>query len=98
MAAVFRLNKGTDFKASFNWPDGAGGNANLTGSTVEIYDAPAELAGLTATLTSPAVGLIALAMKWNGLLPLGQTASFRIKIVSADLTEATTNQIWFDVI
>ena len=98
MAAVFRLNKGTDFRATLNWPNGSGGNADLTGATVEIYDAPTTLDGLTATLSDPPTGLITLGMKWNGLLPLKQTASFRIKVATAGGTEETTNEIWFDVI
>jgi hypothetical protein len=57
MSDQFSLNWGSDFTVQFNWPDGAGGNANLTGYAVSLIDLHPALAGqLTATQRSDPAG------------------------------------------
>lgn len=97
MAAIFKLNKGTDFRCNFPWPDGAGGALNLTGYTVAIVEASAALVGLTATAPAPAIGVVVLAMDYPAGLPKGRTTSFRVRITAPDGTDTTTNELFFEV-
>jgi hypothetical protein len=98
MSDQFSLNWGSDFTVQFNWPDGAGGNANLTGYAVSLIDLHPALAGqLTATLVTPASGLIRLDLPWSDTLPRGRTASFRLRVTSPGGVDATTNLLWFAI-
>lgn len=57
--AQFEINRGSDLSFAFNWPDGAGGNADLTGYTVDIVFPQATVTSALSTtqtidVTSPA--------------------------------------------
>lgn len=94
---TFDLNAGSDFAFSFNWPDGAGGNADLTGYTVSIFDAsPSIASAIGATLTDAAEGLISVAMEWPTGLARGRQHYFQVKIAQGAL-DVTTNRLWIDV-
>jgi hypothetical protein len=95
---TFVLNWGSDLRTQFNWPDGAGGNANLTDCTVSLIDVHASLASaLTAALTTPATGLISLALDWVDTIPRGRVANFRVRVTTAGGIDTTTNHLWLDV-
>jgi len=95
MSDTFKVNKGSDFSASFNWPNGSGGNADLTGYTVAIYDASTALTGfITATLTTANVGLITVAITWSETFTTGRDMSFRVKITSPGGVDTTTNELF----
>ena len=93
---TFTVNRGTDLAFSFNWPNGAGGNANLTGFTVAGFEVtPAAAAYLTLTLTNPATGLITGRLEWNDALPGGRVVNFRVRI-SQGANDTATNPIWVE--
>jgi len=95
---TFNINKGSDLTFSFNWPDGAGGNADLTGYTVSIYDETANLIGnITAVLTTPNVGLITVTLEWVDAITVGVLESFSVKILLGSL-DVTTNKLWINVL
>ena len=93
MTNTFILNEGSDFSFTFNWPNGSGGNANLTGFTVEVFDIPTSLAPfVTSQITTPSTGLIATTVTWNPKLSFGSPKlSFRIRIVSPSGVKTSTN-------
>lgn len=86
MQATIPLAWGADLAAVVIWPDGAGGAANLTGCTVEILRPSPALAGrLTATLTDPPNGRIALALTWDDEMGAAQLPlRFSIRITPPD--------------
>lgn len=91
MTDTFYVNRGTDLNFSFNWPDGAGGNADLTGFTVAAFDVNPRLAPyLTITLTDPLEGLITGRVEWNDSLPANGSADFRIRITQGS-NDTSTN-------
>ena len=88
---TFEVNRGSDLDFSFNWPNGLGGNLNLTGYTVDAYEAHPALQGLLSLrLTTPEQGLITGLIDWNENLPSEQQMSFRIRITNAGRS-LTTN-------
>ena len=94
MSDTFYVNKGTDLTFSFNWPNGSGGNADLTGFTVSGYDVEYYLEPyLTLTLTNPSQGLITGRIEWNEALPEGRYVYFRVRIKQGE-EDVTTNRIW----
>jgi len=94
---VFSLNKGSDLAFSFNWPDGAGGNADLTGYQVDLYDVSSNLEGsLSVELSDPSEGLISVDMQWGEELSVHDRGSFRIRIKLGDL-DVTTNELVVEV-
>ena len=89
--STFEVNRGSDFTFSINWPDGAGGNADLTGYTVGLIDVAAALAPyITATLTDAATGQITTRVEWSDTFRTGQTMRFRLQ-VAQDGNENSTN-------
>ena len=91
MNDTFYVNRGTDLNFSFNWPDGNGGNANLTGYTVSAMDVnPRLVPYLTVTLTDPPTGLISGRIEWNDSLPANGSVEFRIKITQG-VNDTSTN-------
>lgn len=96
MSDTFIVNRGTDLTFSFNWPNGSGGNADLTGFTVSAFEVHPLLAPhLTLTLTTPATGLISGRVEWADTLPMGRVASFRVRITQG-ANDTTTNPLWVD--
>jgi hypothetical protein len=89
----FERNRGSDLSFSFNWPDGAGGNADLTGYTVAIFEPAAALADyITATITDAATGLIAVRVEWSDTFRTGQLMRFRLQI-SQGTEQQSTNEM-----
>lgn len=94
MSDTFIVNRGTDLAFSFNWPDGGGGSADLTGYTISAFEAdPAIASYLSLTLVDAANGLISGVLAWNDALPMGRVASFRVRITK-DGTHTTTSPLW----
>lgn len=90
MSARFDINAGSDLSFAFNWPDGAGGNANLTGYTVSIFRPDLAIRGtLTATLTDPMPGLIICNFQWSDQYTSGEELSFAVQISSGAYQSAT---------
>ena len=53
----FVVNRGSDLTFEFNWPNGEGGNANLTGFSIAVYDWHASLASrITLAIINAATG------------------------------------------
>ena len=94
MSSTFPVNKGSDLEFSFNWPDGSGGNANLTGYTAEAFGVNSLLfANTTVTLTTPATGLITVHIEWSDLINTQSPLGFRVKI-SLGTVDKTTNELF----
>ncbi len=94
MSDTFEINRGSDLEFTLNWPDGAGGNADLTGYTVDLFDVSANAVSfLTATLTTAATGLITVNFQWDDSIENGKTIYFRVRIVLGTLDQ-TTNKLW----
>ena len=94
---TFLINWGSDLTAVFNWPDGSGGDADLTGWTVDAIDVHPALVGfLTVTLTDPPTGEITISVQWDDTMPYGRVMRFRVRI-SLGGQEATTNRLWVKV-
>jgi len=94
---TYLVNKGTDLNFTFNWPDGAGGNADLTGYTVAAYDVDSAISSLlTVTLTTANVGLITVSLQWDETLSIGVEYKFRIKSTLSAL-DVSTNEfiVWY---
>lgn len=93
MSNKFELNRGSDLTTTFNWPDGAGGNADLTGYTVTIFEpAPALADYITATITDEATGLISIRVEWSDTFKTGQLMRFRVQI-SLGTEQQSTNEL-----
>lgn len=94
MNDTFTVNAGSDLSFSFQWPNGLGGFADLTGWTVDAVDVHSALEPvLSVTLVEPATGTIAVRIDWADTLPMGRVASFRLRIAQGG-NEATSNQLW----
>ena len=95
MQGRFRLNEGSDFRAVFNWPDGSGGNLDLTGYTVSAYK-PTGLPGtdwITVAVTSASVGEITIDVPWTDAITAGTTLEFRVRVTDGSGFDDTTNQL-----
>lgn len=96
-ADTLTINKGSDssFEIDWNGPDGA--NIDLTGASVAIYDASAELAGLlVAAISDAANGLITVTLTWGAAIPEGRRTSFRVLVTQAGV-RTTSPAIWVNV-
>ncbi len=90
MSAIFNINAGSDLQFTFNWPNGAGGNANLTGYTAVAFRPDLTILGnLTVTLTDPATGLITCIMQWDDRYAEGDEFSFAVQISNGTYQNAT---------
>lgn len=95
---TFLLNWGSDLRKQFNWPNGAGGNANLTGFTLSVIDVHPQLVGaVSAVILTPATGLIEIRVDWADTIPRSRTSNFRLKITSGAGIDDATNALWLDV-
>lgn len=94
MNDTFTVNAGSDLTFSFQWPDGLGGFADLTGWTVDAVDThPALEPQLSVALVDAPTGVIAIRIDWADTLPLGRVASFRLRISQGE-NQATSNELW----
>lgn len=87
---TFYVNRGSDLEFTFNWPDGAGGNADLTGYTVTSFEPDAALADqTTVTLTDPATGEITVRIEWLDEQKTGVNMPLRLQISSGEEQQST---------
>jgi hypothetical protein len=94
MSDTYPVNKGSDLEFSFNWPDGSGGNANLTGYTAVAFDVNALIsANTTVTLTTPSTGLITVRIEWSDLIKTQSPLGFRVQI-SLGTVQKSTNELF----
>ena len=95
---TFVVNWGSDLRVPFNWPNGAGGNANLTGYTLSVIDVHPSLVGrVSATITDFPTGAILIALDWADTIERGRIGYFRLRVTSGAGIDATTNALWVDV-
>lgn len=91
--STFEVNKGSDLEFQFNWPNGTGGNFNLTGYVVDGYGVDPVLVPLLAiTVPTPADGLIRCVIQWDEAIPLYRPLGFRIRISEGN-RNITTNEL-----
>lgn len=98
MSDTIVINYGSDLNFTFNWPDGGGGNADLTGYTVALTDlSHAWLSDyVTSEVTDEGVGLITIDLQWHDKMPMGRVMHFRIAISQSGY-DITTNRLWIEV-
>ena len=78
------LARGTQHQSLVVWGDGAGGNADLTGYSIEVYDPSVEMPAdvVSATFIDAATGQINLLIDDSeGLLPLNVALTFRLRLI-----------------
>lgn len=88
------INKGSDLTFALNWPNAAGGNADLTGAAIEAFDChPATLEeAITLSIVDPAEGRIEGRLEWSDTMPFGRAMFFRIRVTVAG-NRASTDKI-----
>ena len=93
------INAGSDLDLTFTWPSGvAGQGANLTGYTVDLFEASAHLVGLlSVALTNAAQGEITITLTWADTIPLGRSSYFRFRLIAPDGTRTTPNLLFIEV-
>lgn len=92
-SSTFQVNTGSDLTFSIPWPDGAGGNANLTGYTLNIIDVHPSLVGLvSATSTDLSVGAVDVRVEWADASPVKTLLHFRVQ-VSLGTEQQSTNRL-----
>lgn len=90
MQNKFIVNKGSDLTFEFHWPDGAGGNANLNGYTVSLFDVDRELSDhITTELVDAPTGLIRTTIQWSDNFKLRRGMKFRFAIRLGELDHST---------
>lgn len=95
--ALIPLNRGSDLRATVVWSDEAG-PINLTGYTVALFEASAELsARLSVGFGNRAAGEVTLTMNWSDEFLTGQGLNFRIRLTSASGIKMTPDPIALDI-
>lgn len=91
---VLRVNYGSDLEVDLPWPNGEGGNADLTGWTIEPFDVDERLDGLVSTAAAdPSTGVVRFAVQWADGHRKGAPLRSRVR-VSRGGQDATSNEIW----
>ena len=91
--STFEVNTGSDLSFSVPWPDGAGGNADLTGYSLEIIDLHPSLTGLmTATSADLSTGVDVVRVEWADATPVKTLLHFRVQ-VSLGAEQQSTNRL-----
>lgn len=97
---IYQLNLGSTGTLAFNWPDGAGGNANLTGWTTDVFDISTSLVGkVTPLIVTPATGSITIKINADPTLSLlwnDNYFRFRITPPSGANDAKTLERIYVD--
>ena len=91
--STFHVNRGSDLSFSYAHPGGDGGNADLTGWTVSIFEPSPFIAdAITATLVDPVNGLIQVRVEWE-LISNSKVEehSFRVRIDDGAGEQQSTN-------
>lgn len=92
-SSTFEVNSGSDLTFSIPWPDGAGGNADLSGYTLNIIDVHSALAGLvTATSADLSTGVVVVRVEWADASPVKTLLHFRVQ-VSLGAEQQSTNRL-----
>lgn len=88
------LPAGSDFRHVFTWPDGAGGAADLSGFSSEVFGASTALVGAVAfdILDGPA-GQVALAITWQDGWTAGEVGRFRLRLREGAEVRASSGEI-----
>ena len=87
---VFLVNRGSDLEFRFNWPDGTGGNLNLTDYVIDGYEVDPDLKPhLTLEIESATGGLIRGLVNWDESMPSYREMGFRIRITKGELNTTT---------
>lgn len=98
MITYIDINAGSDFLFPITWPDGAGGNANLSNYDVELYEVHASLTGqLTVNFVDASAGTINVLYRWTPDMPKDGGATFRVRLVPKtgfpNLLKMATNKL-----
>lgn len=99
MSNILTINAGTDFTATMSWPDGAGGNADLTGFTASAFmpDGLARTDWVDVSITDAATGEITITIDWADDLPEGKLLSFYPRIEDAQGNGTSTTKVWVKI-
>ncbi len=80
-APVLTLFRGGSIVFTFAWPDGEGGGANLTGWSLEVFEAhPLLVPHVTAQIVDHATGLVRGQILWAATMLDGAIMAFRLRI------------------
>jgi hypothetical protein len=91
--SVFELNLGSDLTQKWHWDNGEGGNADLTGYSIEVFKPDAAIEPyITATITDAATGEITLRVEYADTFRVGQKMKFRLRI-SMGSEQQSTNEL-----
>jgi len=93
--STFHVNRGSDLTFSFAWPDGAGGNADLTAFTASIFEPSPFIAdAITATLVDGPTGQIQVRIEWELISNTKvDEHSFRVRIDDGAGEQQSTNKL-----
>ena len=76
--------RGSDGSFEFNWPSGDGGNLDLTGWTIHVFEAsPGTASYIDAQIVTPSEGLVAVGVKWIDAIRT-DTIKFRLQLSRDD--------------
>lgn len=96
MSDKFVVNKRSDLEFEFNWPDGAGGNANLNGYVLSLVDLDPALVGhITTEFLDIGQGLIKTKIQWDNSFKIGRPMEFRFLVQLGDVDQSS-NSLWVE--
>jgi hypothetical protein len=99
MSDIVPVNRGSDLLIPYEWPDGAGGAANLTGYSVTIYAASAGIEPhLTVVMADAAAGRIDVTLTWDEAIPVGNVSQFQLRITAPSGFRTTCSAIKVKII
>jgi hypothetical protein len=91
-AARYRANRGSDVLFTFVWPNTEGGPLDLTGFTIDVFEADAVIAPfLQVTSPDPGNGVIQVRLDWSNTY-VKNNYQFRVSL-NENQDDATTNLI-----
>ena len=101
VAHIFPVNRGSDKTALLAWTDEAGLPLNMSGRSIEVFEASDPLAGsISVQWTNAALGEAELRFVWFDACATGLSQSFRIRHFIAGtpaLDRDSSPAIWVDV-
>lgn len=98
MSDKFVVNKRSDLEFEFNWPDGAGGNANLNGYVLSLVDVNPALDDVISTeFLDISSGLIRTKIEWKNSTKIGVPMRFRF-LVQLGQIDKSTNALWVEYV
>ena len=95
--STFEVNAGTDLSFSIPWPDGAGGNADLSGYTLSVIDLHPSLTGLvTVTSADLSTGIVVVRVEWADATPVKTLLHFLVQVtLGADDTSTNRLKVYY---